>query len=429
MAESIMVACDLHDRTMALLMAQGRGAAEKLSLPNTKAGRQKLLKLLRTRSHAAGGAQVIFAYEASGLGFGLHDELTAAGFACYVLAPTKIARSSQQKRNKTDEKDAALILQLLRGHVLAGNALPKVWVPKPATRDDRELVRARLDLADKLSSVKTQVRCLLKRWSVVRPPATGKGWTNLYLAWLRGLTKGKPLSVGARQTLESLLRQLTFLQEEELRLDEALGRLILDPRYVDSFYALTKLSGVGVLTALVFLTEMGSLWRFRNRRQVGAYLGLVPVARESGEQSNRKGHITRQGPSHVRRVLCQAVWARVRSDKEDSSDVLAYQRIVAKNPQHKKIAVVAVMRRLAVRMWHCGRNATLAAARRRAQSSLGPGLRSGLPLPACGSRPPEGNTPPPRQRRTKSPAGDRPPSAPSLGPQRSLRPAAPAPAK
>ena len=362
MAESIMVACDLHDRTMLLLMAQGRGAAEKLSLPNTKAGRLKLRKLLRTRSTEAGGAQVVFAYEASGLGFGLYDELTAAGFTCYVLAPTKIARSSQQKRNKTDEKDAALILQVLRGHVLAGNALPEVWVPKPATRDDRELVRARLDLADKLSSVKTQVRCLLKRWQVARPPAVGKGWTKLHLAWLRGLTKDKVLSVGARQTLESLLRQLTFLQEEEERLDKALDRLVNDPRYTEQVYALARLSGVGVLTALVFLTEIGDLWRFHNRRQVGAYLGLVPVARASGEQSNRKGHITRQGPSHVRRVLCQAVWARVRSDKEDSSDVLAYQRIVAKNPQHKKIAVVAVMRRLAVRMWHAGRNATLAAA-------------------------------------------------------------------
>jgi len=53
----------------------------------------------------------------------------------------------------------------------------------------------------------------------------------------------------------------------------------------------------------------------------------------------------------VRKVLCQGVWSRVRWDGEEA---LAYQRIVARNPKHKKIAVVACMRRLAVLMWHVG---------------------------------------------------------------------------
>ena len=57
---------------------------------------------------------MIFAYEASGQGFGLYDELTAAGFECHVLAPTKIARSTQHRHRKTDEQDAEQILQLLR---------------------------------------------------------------------------------------------------------------------------------------------------------------------------------------------------------------------------------------------------------------------------------------------------------------------------
>ena len=103
---------------------------------------------------------------------------------------------------------------------------------------------------------------------------------------------------------------------------------------------------------MVFLTELGDLSRFANRRQLAAYLGLVPRSFESGNASDRKGHITHQGSSRVRKMLCQATWSRVRWDPQEKE---AYGRIAAKNPKKKKIAVVASMRRLAVRMWHRGR--------------------------------------------------------------------------
>jgi transposase len=118
--------------------------------------------------------------------------------------------------------------------------------------------------------------------------------------------------------------------------------------------ALCALPGVGVLTALVFLTEMGDLRRFNNRRQVAAYLGLIPCSWESGEADDRKGRITRQGPARVRRVLCQAAWNRLRSEPREKR---IYEGIVARNPQAKKKAVVAGMRRLAVRMFYVAREA------------------------------------------------------------------------
>src|SRR5208283_255002 len=102
MAEYIMVACDLHDETMLLKVAQGRGAAEKRVVENTPSGRRQMIVDLKRRSKAAGGAKVVFAYEASSQGFGLRDELDKAGIVCHVLAPTKIARSAQQRRRKTD---------------------------------------------------------------------------------------------------------------------------------------------------------------------------------------------------------------------------------------------------------------------------------------------------------------------------------------
>lgn len=360
MRNVIMIGCDLHDVSMILKIAQDRQTAETRTVKNTAAGRTAMIADLRRRATAAGGARVIFAYEASGQGFGLYDQLVAAGIECYVLAPTKIARSPRQQREKTDEKDALDLLELLRGHVLAGNRLPTVWIPDAQTRDDRELVRMRLDVGEKITALKAQVQSLLKRCQLRRGPGLGKGWTKAFRGWLRRELADpitacqSPLGRGGQVALASLLRQMQFLEEEEERLDQQVAALVCSPRYEARMREITKLCGVGVLTAIVFLTELGDLSRFANRRQIAAYLGLAPSSHESGERNDRKGHITHQGSPRVRKVLCQATWARVRHHEEEK---IIYERIKAKNPKKKKIAVVASMRRLGVRMWHLGRAA------------------------------------------------------------------------
>jgi len=351
MKKFILSGCDLHDNSMLVKVACGTEAPQKRSFENTPEGRKALIAELQRRGKAAGGAQVVFAYEASGQGFGLHDELQDAGITCHVLAPTKMECSAKHRRNKTDEKDADRVLDVVRGHYLAGNELPSVWVPDPQTRDDRETVRARLDAQDKCSLVKAQIRAGLKRNGLRKRKAAGAGWTKAYRRWLQALSEcDEPLQHGARQALASLLRQLQHLEQEVQTLDQELVALAQTERYAAKVQQLAQtFKGVGVITALVFLTEMGDLSRFHNRRQVGAYLGLVPSSDESGEATDRKGHITHQGPARVRYVLCQAVWNRVRYDQRERA---VYERIAAKNPKHKKIAVVAAMRRLAVHMWH-----------------------------------------------------------------------------
>jgi transposase len=354
-SQVIMIGCDLHDKSMLLKIAEGPGAAETRSVKNTATGRRWLISDLKKRAAAAGGARIIFVYEASGQGFGLYDQLTEAGIECYVLAPTRIGQSPRQASQKTDEKDAQKLLELLRAHVLAGNELPAVWVPDETTRDDRELVRSRLDVAEKMTLLKAQIQSLLKRNHVRREPASGKGWTRRFRRWLKetlGESEASPLGPGSRATLLSLLRQLDSLEEEVNRLDVQIDVLAGESRYAAAREEMMALCGVGLWTAMAFLTELGDLSRFANRRQLAAYLGLVPRSFESGQANDRKGHITHQGSSRVRKVLCQATWARVRWDPQENE---AYGRIVARNPKKKKIAVVASMRRLAIRMWHRGR--------------------------------------------------------------------------
>ena len=176
-----------------------------------------------------------------------------------------------------------------------------------------------------------------------------KPWTGDYDVWLNPQAKSV-LSYGAGVALSNLLRQLEHLEEEREVLSGELVKLSQSERHCRQAKALIEqLGGVGVLTAMAFLTEIGDVKRFTSRQQVGSFLGLVPSSFESGEADDRKGHITRQGPGRVRKVLNQAVWSRIRTDQQAKAK---YERIAEKNPKHKKKAVVALMRELGIAMWH-----------------------------------------------------------------------------
>ena len=230
---------------------------------------------------------------------------------------------------------------------MAGNDLACVWIPDAQTRDDREVVRMRLEVADKLTRCKNQIRCLLKRNNVDSSPM--KPWTGDYDVWLDHQAKSV-LSSGAGVALSSLLRQLEHLESEREVLSGELVKLSQGDRHSRQAKALMEqLGGVGIVTAMVFLTEIGDVKRFTSRQQVGSYLGLTPSSFESGETDDCKGHITRQGPGRVRKVLNQAVWSRIRTDQQAKAK---YERIAEKNPKHKKKAVVALMRELGIAMWH-----------------------------------------------------------------------------
>ena len=215
MGKCIMVGIDLHDGTLVAQVGVDREAAEVRRWDNTPEGRRQMWEHLRRMQRRHGASRVVLAYEASCQGFGLCDEAFDEGFECHVLAPTRIASSSKARKQKSDEKDALRLLELLRGHVLAGNDLPRVWVPDPQTRQDREVVRMRLEVRQKLTAVKAQIQTLLKRHQVRRPSGSGRGWTNRFVAWLRGLCgRAGRLGAGAREALESLLRQRDWLDEE-----------------------------------------------------------------------------------------------------------------------------------------------------------------------------------------------------------------------
>ena len=349
MSKTTIVGCDLHSRSMLLRYAVDTAAPVQRSFRNDADGRAAMMHFLVGFARDQDCGRIVFVYEASGQGYGLHDQLTDCGIECYVLSPTHLPRTAKSKRNKTDAKDAQMLLEQARGFVLAGNKLPIVWTPPQALRDDRELVRCRLETAESLTRVKLQIFSFLKRHAIALPTwfQTNRGWTRAFASWLQAQATQMPAVVGP--VLSALVERTELLKQQITELNRHLRKLAKTPRYAAGCEALCELVGVGQLTAMTFLTEMGDLNRFSNRRQVAAYLGLCPSSFESGDVKDRKGHITRQGPSRVRKVLCQAAWAAIRMDTETH---LKWERIRGGSSRRGKKAAVAIMRRLAIRMWH-----------------------------------------------------------------------------
>lgn len=360
MSNVITVGCDLHDRTMLLKSAFEKDDPEQRTFINDSFGRLKMVDYLLDFARRHQADRIVFVYEASGQGYGLYDQLRDQSIECYVLSPTHLPKSSKSRKNKTDAKDALMLQEHARGFVLAGNKLPVVWTPPQLLRDDRELIRARLEAGEASTRIKLKILSLLKRNNQALPTffTKNRNWSKAWVGWL--VCQAKSMADTVTPVLLALIKRFETVRTEMTGLEKHIRWLAKTPRYKPAYIQMTQLKGIGLLTAMTFLTEIGDALRFSNRRQIAAYLGVVPSANESGNADDRKGHITRQGPGRIRKVLCQAAWAAIRLDEEVRQ---RWQRIRGQGKKRGKKAVVAIMRQLAIRMWHimfeCGTDVKL----------------------------------------------------------------------
>jgi transposase len=270
-----------------------------------------------------------------------------------VITPTEEGfRSLVEAVGKTDLRDARRLWEILMAHGELGAEMAEIWIPGRQLQEEREIVRRRLKLSESSCRVKNGILSLLRMHRIKRPENLKAAWTRKHVAWLKGLAQEPGLGTHLRTVLESSVRELEFVEEEIRRLDEAVKALAETPTYQGAVERMTEMPGVGTLTALTFLVELGDLRRFENRRQVGSYMGLVPASYESGDADDRKGHITRLGPPRVRKVLNQAAWHLVRLDPLWRT---RYEGIAARGGGKK--AIVAIMRKLGIELWQRARSA------------------------------------------------------------------------
>lgn len=148
--------------------------------------------------------------------------------------------------------------------------------------------------------------------------------------------------------MDSYLAEYHFYRSKIASLTSIIRKLSKTEAYKRSFDNLTSCKGIGLITAMTILLELVDVCRFPGEKQFGSYLGLTPSQHSSGSHI-RMGHITREGISHLRRVLIEASWTVIRHDSFLRDK---YERIRTKHKNGKK-AIVAVARSLAVRLRKC----------------------------------------------------------------------------
>jgi transposase len=239
----------------------------------------------------------------------------------------------RQARAKTDRLDARTLARL----VWAGE-LDAVWMPDERCRVMRRRLARREQLVRARSRAKNEIHAVLMRRLQGRPPMSDlfgvKG-----RAWLRTLE----LPVEEAETLESVMRQIEFLDAEIAAVERLIAREVLgspDAR------RLMTVPGVNVICAATFLAAIGDIRRFRSVRAMVAYLGLDPRVRQSGTEPARGGRISKRGSGSVRWALVEAATSVVRQPGPLRA---FYQRLRARRGHGK--AVVASARKLASLFW------------------------------------------------------------------------------
>jgi transposase len=239
-------------------------------------------------------------------------------------------RALEVRKQKTDRRDAELLLRLL-----AEGRFPRLWVPNLQQRDLRQLLLHRHKLVGMRRQVKNQLQHLALNQGVQRK---SKLWSRAG----RTLLEELPLSGWTARRREELLLLLDDLEQKIGELDVAVEKAAEK----DTVAQLLKTHpGVGPVTALAFSLTLGQIERFAHSRQVVSYLGLNPSEHSSGGRQ-RLGSISKQGNPMLRSLLVEAGQTTARLEPELKR---AYQRL--KRRKHSAVAKVMVARKLAVRLY------------------------------------------------------------------------------
>ncbi len=285
------VAIDQHKLSLvAATLAPSGGAPEVVRLENTERAVRRFVDRL------GGPDGLTVAYEAGPGGYDLYRLLSSMGVACDVIAPSLVPVRAGD-RVKTDRRDAKKLVRLYR----AGE-LSFVAPPSPAQEGLRDLVRARDDLRCARTAARHRVaKQLLRHGHIYRD---GKGWTLRHQAWIAAQRLDDPL---AQAALEHMLGHLATLDAQLAAIDHQLEQVATSEPWADPVSWLCSFRGIATRTALGLLAEIGDFRRFAHPRELMSYLGLTPSEYSSGAQQHR-GHITKTGNRHARRLLIEAAW-------------------------------------------------------------------------------------------------------------------------
>jgi transposase len=319
---SVHVGIDVHRKRSQVAVVTGDGTVQLNK--NVVNGSEPFLRLI---GDLPPGTPV--AFEAAFGWSWLAELLEDYGFGPHMVHPLR-CKAIASARLKNDKAGAAILAQLLRADLL-----PEAWIAPAKVRQLRALLRHRISLV----RVGTQLR------NRIHAVAAGHGYDRSASYWTgpgRGWLAELDLPPVSREIITDCLAVIDGLAPVIERIDGELHQYAKADPQVE---VLTALPGVGEFTALVMVAEIGDITRFGSARKLASWAGLTPTVRGS-DLKVRHGNIFKQGSVWLRWVLNQAAQTAKRSP-EFAATYTAIARL-----RGKKIATIAIARKLVTRAWH-----------------------------------------------------------------------------
>ena len=281
----------------------------------------------------------------------VYDIAIALGMSVAIANPSHEAWRWNRVKRKTDKDDALKLakLALLR-------QLPVVHMPSPQQRQRRRLVHHRRVLVERRTAIMNQVRSIFSQQGLSLP-SRGKCWTKMGLKQLHA--DARPLSQIDHDDVLALWRgrlhvELQLLEQLNGLIDQVDAKLDALGATDERVRRLRAIPGVGPRLSETIVVHLDDPHRFKTAAQVASYAGLVPKQMESGTVK-RSGRITRRGPTLLRSMLVEVAWmVYMRNDWAKAF----VQRISHGIAGRKKIAIVALARKILVICWAMLRDGT-----------------------------------------------------------------------
>ena len=257
-----------------------------------------------------------------------------------------LIQPDNQKKQKTDRRDAAALSELLwsnRDRLLRGKpvrGLRQVEIASTTDQENRRLTTLRKEAGQARAGIINKIKHILRRHNLQWEMPTKRFPTLRAIAWLKELV----LPVIDRLEMNHLLVDLERIEQRLNELEKAIAERC---GVSEDARLLSSMPGVAAFTATSLACRVGSVKRFPRAQSLANYWGLAPGCRNSGESNQRLGSITKAGSAMVRWLLAQVTHKVLRKDARLRD---WFKRI--KRRRGATIARVAVMRKLATIIWH-----------------------------------------------------------------------------
>lgn len=284
------------------------------------------------------GATVHSAYEAGFCGFAHHRQLVKEGIHNIVVNPADIPTTGKEREGKCDRSDCAKLAK----HLEDGSLTP-IYVPSEELEKFRGLVRQETHLRDEAVRAGNRLKAYLRTYGL--DALIPRRWSDQALKNVEEEAKKeaeKGGSIALSEILSSEADHLKRCREARRGVVKAEGAALKQLGLEKTVQLLTSIPGIGFRSAVVLLSEICDINRFKSRNHFASFVGLAPHAYGSGEhERDRATGCRKQKQLHY--LLIQAAWVAIAKDLGFSA---YFGRLCSKRKQKKTRAIVSVAKKL-----------------------------------------------------------------------------------